>query len=68
MTDVAKCDFYPMPKNHFCRLVLPSSNVTIEGRENEPIGFVLSLWPASQKTYYANRCIQSSLLTYLLLP
>ena len=58
----ATCDFCPMPTNHYCRFVLPSSNVTIEGREDEPICAVLacmnckSKWPGEPEDY-ANRCI-----------
>jgi hypothetical protein len=36
----AKCDFCPMPMNHFCRFVLPSSTLQLKEERMNP--FVLS--------------------------
>ena len=56
------CDFCsPMPTNHFCRFALPSSNITIQGKEGKPICGAVAcmncklLWPGEPEDY-ANRC------------
>jgi hypothetical protein len=55
------CDFCPMPTNHFCRFALPSSNITIQGKEGEPICGAVAcmncklLWPGEPEDY-SNRC------------
>jgi hypothetical protein len=56
------CDFcHTMPTNHFCRHALPSSNITIQGMEGDPICGTVScmecrlLWPGEPEDY-ANRC------------
>ncbi len=59
--ETEKCDFCPMPTNHFCRFTLPSSNITIQGKEGEPICGAVAcmncklLWPGEPEDY-ANRC------------
>eukprot|EP00978_Attheya_sp_CCMP212_P040187 scaffold216715_cov66-Attheya_sp.AAC.1 len=51
-----------MPSNHFCRAVVPTSNVSIEGREHESICGTLacmdckSKWPGEPEDY-VNRCV-----------
>jgi hypothetical protein len=56
------CDIcHTMPTNHYCRFPLPSSNITIQGRESEPICGAVSCmeckekWPGDAEDY-ANRC------------
>jgi hypothetical protein len=58
----AQCHTCWMPSNHFCRAVVPNSNVSIEGREHESICGTLacmncrSKWPGEPEDY-ANRCV-----------
>ncbi len=51
-----------MPTNHYCRAVVATSNVSVEGKEHESICGALacmtcrSNWPGNPEDY-ANRCL-----------